>query len=156
MDRDWGRGCNYYRYYCCIIAIPHQLHWATLSYTTLSYTELHTMMPKCKCKVCIICSERTWLLLAAVHWSLICVEDVGAKQRYLKQNTKIFLIEVAGVVTLQVARQLERAAAARRNIIVLPSSWNTGRGHGWALRLLIRATVFFGDFGYAQNLKMSL
>ena len=54
------------------------------------------------------------------------MEDVGAKQRYLKQNTKIFLIEVAGVVTLQVARQLERAAA-EENIIVLPSSWNTGQ-----------------------------
>ena len=146
MGRDWGRGCNYYRYYCCIIAIPHQLHWAT---------ELHTMMPKCKCKVCIICSGRTWPLIAAVHWSLICVEDVGAKQRYLKQNTKIFLIEVAGVVTLQVARQLERAAA-EENIIVLPSSWNTGRGHGWAFRLLIRATALFLVFGYAQNLKMSL
>ena len=33
---------------------------------------------------------------------------------------------MAGVVTLQVARQLERAAA-EENIIVLPSSWNTGQ-----------------------------
>ena len=35
----------------------------------ISYAELHTMMPKCKCKVCIICSSRTWPLplLAAVH-----------------------------------------------------------------------------------------
>ena len=35
----------------------------------ISYTELLTMMPKCKCKVCIICSSRTWPLplLAAVH-----------------------------------------------------------------------------------------